>query len=123
MTRDSLGYGVAPADVWRVIARPQREGGVLAYPGYGRLRLFTMAELTAMLRDADLAPVRTWGLHALTNLIPSTVLHRARLPRPLAALYRRLCALDDALSGFWPAPRLANSIVVLARKFPEPGGW
>ncbi|MBI4627949.1 MAG: hypothetical protein HY729_04505, partial [Candidatus Rokubacteria bacterium] len=66
------------------------------------------------LRAAGLTPVRVWGIHAITNVIPSTVLHRERLPRPLAALYRALCSVDRALSRVPAAARVANSVVVLA---------
>ena len=116
LTGDSLGYGLSARDAWRVIFRPPRQGAVVAYPGYGPLRLFTVAELRRLLADGGLALARTWGIHTVTNLIPSTTLHRARLARPLAALYRPLRALDAALSGWAPARRLANSVVVLARK-------
>jgi hypothetical protein len=57
-----------------------------------------------------------WGIHVLTNLIPSTVLHRERLTRPLATLYRILCTVDDGLRRLPGATRLANSLVVLARR-------
>ena len=121
-TGDSLGYRVTRAEAWRQLARPLDEGFQVDYPaalpdgaqGYMRLRLFTMAEITAMLRAAGLAPRRTWGIHAVTNVIPSTVLHRATLPRPLATVYRVLRAIDTALA---PATaRAANSVVVLAEK-------
>ena len=110
--RDALGYGLSLRDV-RGLAR---DGVWPAYPGYGRLRSFTRAELDALLRAAGLAPERTWGLHAVTNLIPSTVLHRPRLGRPLARLSRALRALDRALAGSALARCTANSLVVLARR-------
>jgi hypothetical protein len=69
-----------------------------------------------MLREARFTSHRLRGIHMLTNLIPSTVLHRARLGRPLAGLYRWLCALDRALVSFPPAARLANSLVIVARR-------
>jgi MPBQ/MSBQ methyltransferase len=116
VTGDSLGYGTSPREIWRQLARPLRDGFHLDYPGYGRIRLFTIPELRAMLHDAGLRPMRLWGIHMITNLIPSTILHRERLPRPLAALYGWLCAADGALGRFPPAPWVANSIVVLARK-------
>jgi hypothetical protein len=55
-----------------------------------------------------------WGLHAATNIIPSTVLHRPRLPRGLAGVYRTLRRVDAALGATAPARALANSLVVLA---------
>lgn len=123
LTGHRLGYGTRLPDLRRQLARPLAEGFWLDYPvriAHGaevtmRLRLFTLREIRAMLATAGLVPLRTWGIHALTNLIPSTVLHRERLSHPLATLYRALRALDRAL-----APRgartLANSLVVLAVK-------
>jgi ubiquinone/menaquinone biosynthesis C-methylase UbiE len=119
---DPLGYGLTRRDAWRQLARPLGEGLHSDYPvtlpdgaqGYMRLRLFTMAELAAMLGAAGLVVGRTWGIHAVTNLIPSTVLHRTALPAPLAPVYRALCALDGALGPV--TARCANSVVVLAAK-------
>jgi ubiquinone/menaquinone biosynthesis C-methylase UbiE len=123
LTGDALGYGVSLAAAVRQVARPLREGFRLDYPvalpdgaqAYMRLRLFTMAEIVAMLRPARLVPRRIVGIHAVTNVLPSTVLHRARLPRGLGGVYRALAAIDRAL-GRTPAWRLANSVVVVASK-------
>jgi SAM-dependent methyltransferase len=109
-----LGYGVPLGAAWRSVTRRPREGCVVEYPGYGRLRLFTRTEVGAMLTGVGLRPRRWWGIHTVTNVIPSTVLHRGTL-RPLtAALYRPLRALDARLSRRSWAARLANSLVVLA---------
>jgi SAM-dependent methyltransferase len=116
LTRDTLGYGLRPGQAWRLLMRRPGSGCVVRYPGYGMLRLFTLPELRAMLRDAGLVAERTWGIHMATNLIPSTVLHRPRLPGPLAALYRALARVDDALRLVPGTPWIANSVVVLARK-------
>lgn len=128
LTFDSLGYGVSPVDIWRQLARPLGEGFVLDYPcpmpdgttGWMRLRLFTLPELERLLRGSGLTLRRTWGIHAFTNLIPSTILHRARLGHALAVFFRRLCAIDRALRRFPATARLANSVVILARKEPSP---
>ena len=116
---DALGYRLSPRAAWRQIARPLGEGFWLDYPGYPRLRAFTGSELGTMLRAAGLTPMRTWGIHCATNVIPSPVLHRARLRRSLDRLYRALCSLDGALGRFPPMRGLANSLVILARKT----GW
>ena len=110
LAHDALGYGLSLRDVRGLL----RNGVWPAYPGYGRLRTFTRRELHVRLGAAGLAPARRWGIHAATNLIPSPVLHRERLPRPLAVLYRALRALDGALAPV--AAWGANSVVVLAVK-------
>jgi SAM-dependent methyltransferase len=114
LTGDALGYGVPARDAWRAVAARRRVR--LAYPGYGLLWLFTRRELTAMLETAGLRPLRTWGLHGITNLIPSTILHGQRVPRTLGHAYRALRRLDAALIDTPPARALANSLVVLAER-------
>lgn len=116
LARDCLGYGMSPAAAWRRLARRPREGCTIDYPGYGRLRLFTRDELAAMFAEAGLRPVRWWGIHSITNLIPSTVLHRERLGSLTAALYRRLCVLDRRLGASAPGRLMGNSLVVLAER-------
>jgi MPBQ/MSBQ methyltransferase len=124
LTFDSLGYGVSPSGIWRQLARPLHEGFWLDYPvalpggrcEVMRLRTFTSRELGTMLATAGFEPVKAWGIHALTNLIPSTVLHRERLGPVARRTYRALCALDRAMAGARPARWLANSLVVLARR-------
>ena len=116
LTGDSLGYGLSPRDIWRQLSDRDGAGCRVHYPGYGSLRLFSVGEVRALLDTAGLESARMWGIHAITNLIPSTVLHRERLARPLAILYRILCSLDDGLRRLSGAARLANSLVVLARR-------
>jgi MPBQ/MSBQ methyltransferase len=112
LTGDALGYGTPAAVLWRALRRPLRAPIRLPYPGYGTLTLFTARDLRRRLAGVGLRPERTWGIHAVTNLVPSTVLHRRRLPRPLAVFYRVLRAADTALAP----TAFANSLVVLAVK-------
>ena len=69
-----------------------------------------------MLATAGLHPLRGWGIHAVTNVIPSTILHRERLGPLLGAAFRRLRAVDARLSRCALVQRLANSLVILAEK-------
>ena len=111
-----LDYGVTAGQVWRALRRPLREGFELPYPDYGRLRFFTRAELGAMLEAAGFTVERVEGIHAVTNVLPSTLLHRERLPSGVGALYRALCVLDRTLAPRPPARWLANSLVIVARR-------
>jgi MPBQ/MSBQ methyltransferase len=114
LTGDVLGYGVTAGEAWRAItAGPSLR---LTYPGYGPLWLFTRGELARMLTAGGLTPVRIWGLHNVTNLLPSTLLHRQQLPRPLEAAFRALCRLDARVIGTAPARALANNLIVLAER-------
>jgi ubiquinone/menaquinone biosynthesis C-methylase UbiE len=116
LTGDPLGYGLRPAQAWALLARPPGQGVWLDYPGYPRLRLFTDRELRRMLRRVGLYVERAWGIHAVTNLLPSTWLHRPRVPVGLRSLHRALCAVDAAVGGWRATRALAPHAVVLARK-------
>ena len=111
---DALGYGVTPREAWRALNA--RDGLRLPYPGYGPLWLFTNRQLARLLGAAGLRTVRGWGVHAVTSLIPSTLLHRPRVPRAVAAAYRALRRLDAAVASTAPARALANSLVILAER-------
>jgi SAM-dependent methyltransferase len=112
LTGDSLGYGTSRALVWGALRRPLRAPITLPYPGYGALTLFSTRDLRRRLGAVGLRVERVWGIHAVTNLIPSTVLHRARLSRPLAAFYRVLRAVDTAIA---PAVLAANVMLLAAK--------
>jgi SAM-dependent methyltransferase len=113
---DVLGYGVSAAALWRALARPLAQSCVVLYPGYGALRLFTAPDLRRLLAGAGLSAVRTWGIHGATGCLPSTLLHRRRLPRGVRPLYAALCALDRWVTRLPGARGLASSLVVLAKK-------
>jgi MPBQ/MSBQ methyltransferase len=124
LTGDRLGYGLTVRQALEPLRRPWRQSVPIDYPlpvAAGRtesvrLRLFTRAALERMLRAAGLTTIRAWGVHMLTNVLPSTVLHRARLRPTTAAVYRVLCRIDGAIRGRALAQRTANSLVVLAVK-------
>jgi SAM-dependent methyltransferase len=113
---DALGYGLSARQAWRQVAASPGVGVWIDYPGYPSLRLVTRGELRAWLDGAGLTPVRTWSIHSVTNLIPSPMLHRERVGRTLAALYRALAAADRVLARSRAAQLVANHLVVLAGK-------
>lgn len=87
-------------------------GGSVTIP----LRLFAAAELDRELEAAGLRRLKRWGIHGLTNLIPSTLLHRADLGWGWRVGFAVLASLEDRMRRFWPANAFACSLVVLARK-------
>jgi SAM-dependent methyltransferase len=111
---DALGYGVSATALWRALAVPLRESCVIPYPGYGALRLFTASELRHLLDASGLAVARTWGIHSVTGVVPSTLLHRRRLPAGVRPLYAALCAVDRWMTRVPGARGLASSLVMLA---------
>jgi SAM-dependent methyltransferase len=116
LAADALGYGISARRAFRHLARPIRDGFVADYPGYGALRFFTLAELDVMFGAAGITRQQTWGIHGLTNLIPSTVLHCPRLRRGVALLFAALCRADTALAATGLTWRFANSLVVLGQR-------
>src|SRR5215475_1013573 len=94
-----FGYGLRPAEAWALVAGPWRTGVWVDYPGYPRLRLFTDRELGAMIESSGLRVEQAWGIHAITNLMPSPVLHRPRLPAALRPLYRALRSADAQIGS------------------------
>jgi MPBQ/MSBQ methyltransferase len=122
VSRDALGYGMTSRAALRALVGRPRDGVTIDYPlpvtesetAIVALRLFTRGELEVMLRAARLRVVRTWGIHMLTNAIPSTVLHRPRLGRRTMRFYRALMRIDDLVRGSRVAQSIANSLVVLA---------
>ena len=114
LTRNTLGYDVPLRQAWHALVA--RKSVRVPYPGYGMLNLFTRRDLDDMLKAAGLVTRRAWGVHSITNVIPSTRLHRTRLSRPLGALYRVLRRLDTALAPTRAGRALANSLVLLAER-------
>jgi len=113
---DAFGYGLRPAEARALVAGPWRTGVWVDYPGYPRLRLFTDRELGTMFEGSGLRVEQAWGIHAITNLMPSPVLHRPRLPTALRPLYRALRSADSRVGSFRPLRAIAAHGVVLARK-------
>jgi len=114
LTGDALRYHTPLREAWRALVA--RRSVRLPYPGYGLLNLFTTRDLHAMLKSAGLVPRREWGIHSITNVLPSTVLHRTALSPALAAIYRALGRLDTALAPTRAGRALANSLVILAER-------
>jgi SAM-dependent methyltransferase len=113
---DAFGYGLRPAEARALVAGPWRTGVWVDYPGYPRLRLFTDQELGTMFERSGLRVEQAWGIHAVTNLVPSPVLHRPRLPAALRPLYRALRSTDSRVGSSRPMRAIAAHGVVLARK-------
>src|SRR5262249_9941121 len=114
VTGDAFGYGLRPAEARALVAGSWRTGVWVDYPGYPRLRLFTDRELGAMLESKGLGIERAWGIHAITNLMPSPILHRPRLPAALRLLYRALRFADARVGSCRVVPAIAAHAQVLA---------
>lgn len=80
------------------------------------LRLFTAEELRRELEHVGLRVEKRWGLNVLTNLVPSTVLHRAYPGQLLRSIFHTLAAAERCVCGGWPFNALGCSLLVVARK-------
>lgn len=81
-----------------------------------RLRNFTYHELRRELEGAGCDVVATYGAHSITNVIPSTVMHRDNPGRLARILFTALRSAEDRLYDKWPASRIGMSIMVIAKK-------
>jgi MPBQ/MSBQ methyltransferase len=116
MTADAFGYGLRPAEARALVAAPWCTGVWVDYPGYPPLRLFTDRELGTMLESSGLRVEQAWGIHAITNVMPSPILHRPRLPAALRPLYRAFRSADARVGSSRAMRAIAAHGVVLARK-------
>ncbi|MHB1037868.1 MAG: class I SAM-dependent methyltransferase [Pirellulales bacterium] len=112
--RTAIGYLLPPWDVGQQIAYSFKleSGESVKMP----LKLCGVSELTCALRDVGLVPVNRWGLHVITNIIPSTVLHKANPGTALKCVFSILAALEKRVNRFWPFNAFACSLLVVAEK-------
>jgi len=124
LTGNRLGYDKSLGDALKQFLPPWTVGHRTDY-SFAResgetvtmpLKLFTAGELSRELRSVGLSVESRWGLHFLTNLIPSTVLHRADATRSVRRLFEALARLERLVYNIWPFNSLACSLLVIAVK-------
>lgn len=119
-----LGYDHSLREAVRTFLPPWTTGPIFDYPfklESGEsvrmpIKLFTPGELRSELRAVGLTEDRRWGIHAITNLIPSTVLHNAHPNRIVKAVFSALAAVEKPINSQWPINTFANSLLALATK-------
>lgn len=80
------------------------------------LRLFTPSELRRELSQVGLIQQKRWSLHVITNLVPSTILHRANPGKKLEVLFNFLASIERRVNGFWPFNSFGCSLLVISEK-------
>jgi len=83
---------------------------------YMRLKLFTPRELRTTLEKAGFKVNQEFGIHSITNLIPSTVLHDASPSAIVRGCFRLLAWIEGFVYNRWPFSNLGCSLVVIATK-------
>jgi len=81
-----------------------------------RIRLFTASELEHLLGQHGISTLRQYGIHILTNIVPSTLLANPALPYPIRTLINLLAWMDQHLSPHYPFNRLGCSLLVIGEK-------
>lgn len=80
------------------------------------LWLFSVGALKKQFRRLGLIERAHLGVHAATNLIPSTVLHRPGPSERLQRVFDALAAVDERWGERWPLWRLGCSVVFALEK-------
>jgi MPBQ/MSBQ methyltransferase len=87
-------------------------GGEVVLP----ITLFSVRELAKIFATNNLRIVDRLGIHAVTNLIPSTLLHRASPNRTLVRTFECLREIEERVARTWPVWRLGCSVVYCLEK-------
>jgi SAM-dependent methyltransferase len=88
------------------------DGRVVSLP----IWLFSVRELEQIFRDTGLQVVDRLGVHQITNVLPSTTLHRAPRHPMVRHVFEPLRRLDGLLGRSWPFSRLGCSVVYCVRR-------
>lgn len=119
-----LGFDQTWREAWANVAAPPARSIVQHYP-FTKLdgsettmtvRLFSLRELFAAARARGLEPRYWYGIHAVTNVLPSTWLAHPRLSSPLRRLARLLARADRAVSRRFPFRNLGNNAVLVLER-------
>jgi MPBQ/MSBQ methyltransferase len=89
-----------------------QDGGEVTLP----IWLFSVHELERIFRRAGLDVIGRLGVHQITNLLPSTVLHRLPGHPMVRRMFEPLRRLDGLVGRRWPFSRLGCSVVYCARR-------
>jgi MPBQ/MSBQ methyltransferase len=119
-----LGYEQSVSEAWSDIVDVSSQGIIVEYP-FTRLNgtteglpihCFTLKELRDACDTAGLRIQRVYGVHSISNLLPSTVLGNPHLPHFMRTLARFLVKIDGWVKGIFPFNRLGCSSIIIAQK-------
>ena len=80
------------------------------------LKLFTAREIRKAMKICGLVVDKSWGLHGITNIIPSTILHKPDPGLFTRAFFPILSSLERRLNQLWPLRSFGCSLLLCAHK-------
>jgi ubiquinone/menaquinone biosynthesis C-methylase UbiE len=119
-----FGYEQDVKESWDNLTRSSSQGIVISYPftrldgslEYLPIRCFTLGEILRECESVGFGLKRVYGIHSLTNLLPSTWLGDPALGQGLRRLARWLAGLEDRVKGIRPFNRLGCSMILILEK-------
>jgi MPBQ/MSBQ methyltransferase len=118
------GYDESLGEALRHFLPPWRKGHYVKYAfrtesdnkSYMFLKLFTPSELQYALERLGFVVEQKFGIHIVTNIIPSTVLHDASPTPAIKQFFGFLADAENLIYNKWPFYNLGCSLVVIAKK-------
>lgn len=86
------------------------------------LKLFTPLELARELDSVSLKITDRFGLHSITNIIPSTILHNSSPKKPIKNIFNILQQVENICCNKWPFNAFACSLLIIAQKYNKTEG-
>jgi len=78
--------------------------------------VFSIGYLKRLFDSNGLKITAKEGIHAITNFIPSTVLHKQRPNKSLQKVFSMLSGIENSTARIWPIWRLGCSVMYCLRK-------
>jgi MPBQ/MSBQ methyltransferase len=122
-----LGYEQSLKEAWQNISEPLEKGIWISYP-FTRLdgtiddlplRCFTLAEIRQACEPIRLEIKKIYGVHTVTNLLPSTYLGNPNLHPIGRHIARFLAKVDASMKGIFPFSHLGCSAILILQKESE----
>jgi len=80
------------------------------------LKLFTGREIRKAMNICQLVSDKRWGLHGMTNIIPSTILHKPNPGHFTRGFFSILSSVERRVNHLWPFKSFGCSLLLCAHK-------
>ncbi|MDY0275545.1 MAG: class I SAM-dependent methyltransferase [Desulfomicrobium sp.] len=120
----ALGYRRSFREVIKTLAPCSQEPPKIVFPFFlstGEcldlpMRLFSTNCLSPLFKKHGLKEKARLGIHSITNIIPSTILHKQKCGKILKITFAGLSTLEKKLNDKWPCWKLGSSIMYALEK-------